>query len=142
MTKQIGTASMTPTAEERYEAEAATLIDFVFTAGRPGAWVTSIDSDTRARLIAAFAHSLRLAYEDGKRDGATWQLIYDEIEDSYSLPADTEVLLGWWEEWPVPRFRYEAGIHRSTKGGWAHSQATHWQPLPAPFARTQSEPSK
>ena len=61
-----------------------------------------------------------------------WRTIYDEAEDTYYAPADTEILLGWWQEWPERKWMQEAGVHRSTKGGWLHSQATHWQPLPSP----------
>ena len=60
-----------------------------------------------------------------------WRVVYDEAEDTYYAPADTKILLGWWQEWPEREWVQEAGVHRSTKGGWLHSQATHWQPLPS-----------
>jgi len=55
-----------------------------------------------------------------------------EVDGEFDVPMDTEVLLGWFVEWPERRWQVAAGLYGSTKGGWVHGQATHWQPLPAP----------
>lgn len=51
-----------------------------------------------------------------------------------TAPKDTDVLLGWWRSWPERQWESASGLAGSTKGGWLHGQATHWQPLPAPPA--------
>lgn len=49
-----------------------------------------------------------------------------------TAPMNTELLLGWFREWPERAWQCSAGLAGSTKGGWLHGQATHWQPLPEP----------
>ncbi len=61
-----------------------------------------------------------------------WKIVYDEANDEMFAPADTEVLLGWWELWPELKWRQEVGEYRNTRGHWCHGQATHFQPLPSP----------
>lgn len=49
-----------------------------------------------------------------------------------TAPRDIEVLLGWWTTWPDRQWKMSSDLAGSTKGGWLHGQATHWQPLPEP----------
>lgn len=72
------------------------------------------------------------AYEGQLTAESGWQKVYDEFEDQFFAPADIIVLLAWEEVWPEPRWAFEVGVYRSTKGGWIHGRATHWQNLPAP----------
>ena len=71
------------------------------------------------------------AYEGQLTAESGWQKVYDEFEDQFFAPADIIVLLAWEEVWPEPRWAFEVGVYRSTKGGWIHGRATHWQNLPA-----------
>jgi hypothetical protein len=49
-----------------------------------------------------------------------------------TAPRDEELLLGWWQKWPELRWEWASGLAGSTKGGWLHGNATHWQRLPSP----------
>lgn len=60
-----------------------------------------------------------------------------------SAPADTDLLLCWWQEWPSNRWHYEAAWASASNtcgggysNGWAHGSATHWKRLPAPPENT------
>jgi len=53
-----------------------------------------------------------------------------EITEEDSAPLDVDILLGWYQEWPTREWKCSAGLYGSSKGGWIHGQATHWQPLP------------
>jgi len=60
-----------------------------------------------------------------------------EIDDD--APLGTDVLLGWWQEWPRREWLQEVGWlgAPNTKppgmsNGWRHGYATHWQRLPEP----------
>ena len=88
---------------------------------------------TRARYEEYQAAEYRLAAYEGQITAESgWQKVYDEFEDQFFAPADIIVLLAWEEVWPEPRWAFEVGVYRSTKGGWIHGRATHWQNLPAP----------
>jgi len=52
------------------------------------------------------------------------------ISEDNQPPLDTDVLLGWWDSFPITTWRVEAGFYGSTRGGWIHGRATHWQPFP------------
>lgn len=56
----------------------------------------------------------------------------DDWQAIETAPPDQEILLGWWRDWPTREWRQEVDLAHSTRGGWFHGQATHWQPLPAP----------
>jgi hypothetical protein len=57
-----------------------------------------------------------------------------------TAPRDEELLLGWWQKWPELHWEWAAGLAGSTKGGWLHGQATHWQRLPGPpLSRPESK---
>lgn len=49
-----------------------------------------------------------------------------------TAPHDTELLLGWRDTFGGVQWRCVVDLARSTKGGWWHGQATHWQFLPQP----------
>lgn len=66
-------------------------------------------------------------------DAPAWQPIK-------TAPADVQLLLGWWREWPILEWEMTAEQYSNTKGGWRHSWATHWMPLPAPFPRPDRLP--
>jgi hypothetical protein len=46
-----------------------------------------------------------------------------------TAPMDTNVLMAWFYE---SQWEIASGWAGSTKGGYLHSQATHWKPLPTP----------
>lgn len=71
--------------------------------------------------------------------GDEWCLGWQPIE---TAPRDIELLLGWWRCWPEKMWESASGLAGSTKGGWLHGQATHWQPLPRPPAHTQPDTVK
>ena len=66
-----------------------------------------------------------------KEREVSWQLIYIEESDDFTAPADTALLLGWWEEWPERFWAQEVNYAKIT-GSHLHGRATHWMPLPSP----------
>lgn len=65
-----------------------------------------------------------------------------EITEDDEPPRDVELLLGWWRTWPERKWESPAGLYGSTRGGWIHGQATHWQPLPAAPAQREAPHTK
>jgi hypothetical protein len=57
-----------------------------------------------------------------------------------TAPQDGSLLLvGWWRTWPEVKWECEVNAAGNLDTGqpgtcWAHGQATHWLPLPAPPA--------
>lgn len=49
-----------------------------------------------------------------------------------TAPADVDVLLCWWDEWPQGQWKQDLNLAICTKGGWRHGRATHWMSLPEP----------
>lgn len=56
-----------------------------------------------------------------------------------TAPADTELLLGWFVQFPVSHWYMTVDFAHSTRGGWKHRQATHWMPLPEPPKETNHD---
>lgn len=54
----------------------------------------------------------------------------DGWQDIATAPKGIDVLLGWWRTWPERQWQMVSGLAGSTRGGWLHGQATHWQPPP------------
>lgn len=84
-----------------------------------------VDMREAADLITLQATTI--AEQAGEIERRVWRLIDD-------APADTDLLLGWWQEWPSRKWQTQVGFAHSTKGGWWHGQATHWMHLPEPAA--------
>ena len=97
--------------------------------------MTEIDEETVQRIKLAIDglmdfSSLSPAYLDAIARAAiaampSWRPIDD-------APLGEEFILGWWDEWPARVWRTTIDLAGSTKGGWRHGQATHYQPLPPP----------
>ena len=85
---------------------------------------------TQADLAEAANEIDRLRALRAAGDAPAWQPIE-------TAPADVQLLLGWWHEWPTLEWQMTADQYSNTRGGWRHSWATHWMPLPAPFPRPQ-----
>lgn len=51
--------------------------------------------------------------------------------DIETAPLDEDVIIGWWQEWPIAEWRTAIGYAGSKSGRWLSSQATHWLPLTA-----------
>ncbi len=69
------------------------------------------------KIVCDFIDALSVAPADGWRP----------IE---SAPKDTDLILGWWENWPGPsRWRIKIGFAGSTKGGWLDGFAAFYLPL-------------
>ena len=62
--------------------------------------------------------------------------------DIETAPKDVELLLGWWRSGLERQWECTSGLAGSTKGGWLHGQATHWQPLPAPPTHNSPQDAK
>lgn len=86
--------------------------------GRELAWWTGLAALLRLQATT-------IAEQAGEIERRVWRLIDD-------APADTDLLLGWWQEWPSRKWQTQVGFAHSTKGGWWHGQATHWMHLPEP----------
>lgn len=97
----------------------------------PLAWAALGTGDTLAqanRRKASLRHA-RAALEAALSGHVVgWR----EITEDNEPPRDVELLLGWWRTWPERKWEYASGLYGSTKGGWVHGNATHWQTLPAP----------
>lgn len=82
------------------------------------------------RACAAFAR-IASALEAARADGG-WLPIE-------SAPSDTEVLMYCPHRHASNPERVEAGVYHDTRGGWCHSFATHWRPLPSPPASASKD---
>jgi hypothetical protein len=49
-----------------------------------------------------------------------------------TAPADVDVLMGYWQEWPERKWVYVLDYAQDTKGHWLKNHVTHWMPLPEP----------
>jgi hypothetical protein len=93
--------------------------------GQPPHWDSASFSNEVAKALVADHQSTTLAQ-------AGWMPIE-------TAPRDEDLLLGWWQEWPERRWECAAGLAGSTRGGWLHGQATHWQRLPGPPGAAQPQ---
>jgi hypothetical protein len=57
-----------------------------------------------------------------------------------TAPKDIDVLLYCPERGPANHERIELRDYGSTKGGYVHSWATHWMPIPAPPIEASLKP--
>jgi hypothetical protein len=99
--------------------------------------LSALDDASNACLELAAKHSFATGHGDTVADMirefsaqiAGWRTMNDEEN---LPPADQDVQLGWWRDFPNRVWQQKVGYARSSRGGWLDGQATHWMPLPSP----------
>jgi len=63
-----------------------------------------------------------------------------KIDEDNQPPLDTDVILGWWQKWPMEGWCMKIAFFGSKRARWRDGDATHWIPLDyLPPAPTQAQ---